>query len=603
MAFGHFMNLGLSHLQRTHQAPPFDYHDVPVGRENGIDYIRLVELTTSTQWHGGLSCRLDRYPLGAGTPPFSALSYTWGDPNNKATIQCNDSSLEITRSLYIALDALKRHHPRVMTQYLWADGICINQSKQSEEKPQQIPLMAELYRRASQVIVWLGEIKPSVKPNDMSWQEFAGPSDVENAMPAIRKFATAHLTRRGALASAFSEYDWMMLGFSSGNELRLQMRALYRLLYRWWFNRVWTIQEYVVARSVVILCGHHQILEADMMNACAFLASSQASLGIADWSKNPLIMLQGLKSEQNAQAKPPLLNLLAHFRHRDATDSRDKIYAVLDLASDSKGGLGGLDINVRTDISDGELYRAVAIKFLCRDESLDIVTLAGRYQIATQISRETPEGRQRHASRPQLPSWVPDWSLPDSTVSIQMLEEKKMLRSPTSYSLGAFSGAVEQPAYMFPLEQEPTQFRASGDSKYNFDIVAPGLAGLRVRGIIVDSIDHMGVWSDEYQHVPAQWWLDRPASDLIAEAIRAIGRVSNWLEITGAESGRMYYTGENVLDAFWKTMKCGHFPQGLPEERQRFMEFYNVYRSGFALYRSLALQPWWQVSSSCPSSS
>ena len=40
----------------------------------------------------------------------------------------------------------------------WTDGICINQANE-KEKEDQIALMAEIYAKASRVVVWLGEAK------------------------------------------------------------------------------------------------------------------------------------------------------------------------------------------------------------------------------------------------------------------------------------------------------------------------------------------------------------------------------------------------------------------------------------------------------------
>jgi len=42
---------------------------------------------------------------------------------------------------------------------LWVDSICINQ-KDNEEKASQVPMMADIYRRSRQVLIWLGEATP-----------------------------------------------------------------------------------------------------------------------------------------------------------------------------------------------------------------------------------------------------------------------------------------------------------------------------------------------------------------------------------------------------------------------------------------------------------
>jgi hypothetical protein len=39
---------------------------------------------------------------------------------------------------------------------LWVDSICINQ-KDNDEKATQVPMMADIYRKSRQVLIWLGE--------------------------------------------------------------------------------------------------------------------------------------------------------------------------------------------------------------------------------------------------------------------------------------------------------------------------------------------------------------------------------------------------------------------------------------------------------------
>jgi hypothetical protein len=59
-------------------------------------------------------------------PPYDALSYTWGDLLEKAAIDVNGSSLDVTPNLhtflgYLQQEAVASNKPR----YFWADQICI----------------------------------------------------------------------------------------------------------------------------------------------------------------------------------------------------------------------------------------------------------------------------------------------------------------------------------------------------------------------------------------------------------------------------------------------------------------------------------------------
>jgi hypothetical protein len=56
----------------------------------------------------------------ANPPAYEAVSYAWGDPFDKASISVNGETLEITKSLGVALAHLRDDdHLRV----LWADAI------------------------------------------------------------------------------------------------------------------------------------------------------------------------------------------------------------------------------------------------------------------------------------------------------------------------------------------------------------------------------------------------------------------------------------------------------------------------------------------------
>jgi hypothetical protein len=59
----------------------------------------------------------------------------------------------VTKNLHTALSHLRNFS---LERIIWVDAICINQ-KNTEEKEQQIQLMAKIYNQATRVLVWLGE--------------------------------------------------------------------------------------------------------------------------------------------------------------------------------------------------------------------------------------------------------------------------------------------------------------------------------------------------------------------------------------------------------------------------------------------------------------
>lgn len=103
------------------------------------------------------------------TLSYEALSYCWGDGPLDQPFLCRtagnvedgavegikDSSevIYISQNLESALRHLRREDD---VRTIWIDQICINQHD-NDEKAIQLPLMAEIYRGAQQVIVWLGD--------------------------------------------------------------------------------------------------------------------------------------------------------------------------------------------------------------------------------------------------------------------------------------------------------------------------------------------------------------------------------------------------------------------------------------------------------------
>ena len=74
---------------------------------------------------------------------YVALSYCWGDQNNRGTISINEQNISVTMSLATALRYVRRNDEEVI---LWNDATCINQDDEIE-KGSQIRLMGQIYAR------------------------------------------------------------------------------------------------------------------------------------------------------------------------------------------------------------------------------------------------------------------------------------------------------------------------------------------------------------------------------------------------------------------------------------------------------------------------
>ncbi|PMD14479.1 heterokaryon incompatibility, partial [Hyaloscypha hepaticicola] len=96
-----------------------------------------------------ISCTLEKVSL-EDSPKYSALSYRWGGTGRQILV--NEKPFTVTNKLEIALQHLQKDSDPLT---LWVDAICINQ-QDTEEKMQQVRQMTDIYRSASQVLIWLG---------------------------------------------------------------------------------------------------------------------------------------------------------------------------------------------------------------------------------------------------------------------------------------------------------------------------------------------------------------------------------------------------------------------------------------------------------------
>jgi len=84
---------------------------------------------------------------------YDALSYSWGYPEFTHAVKCNGFDFPVTIS---QLEALERLRYPNNERYVWIDAICIDQFNKLE-KNLQIRNMYTIFKKAVNVIVWLGE--------------------------------------------------------------------------------------------------------------------------------------------------------------------------------------------------------------------------------------------------------------------------------------------------------------------------------------------------------------------------------------------------------------------------------------------------------------
>ncbi len=333
----------------------YQYFPMKADRE-----IRLLYLEPGSG-KSRLSCSLRTVPLSK-TPIYEALSYTWGKPVFPASIKCSPSGqLCITENLSVAL-----YHLRLKDRIrvLWVDAICINQ-QDLVERSHQVSLMRDVYKGADHVIVWLG------KDN----------GDARKAFEGLQDLATIHPT---------SDYD-------IASTSRARVDALNNLLTRGWFLRIWVIQELVCARKATIMCGN-QSMEWERFLDFARTMKKEGSY-ISSLSVAVMVPLDNLhrigyeKKQRGLGKQSSLLDLLSVFRECQASDLRDKIFALVGIADGQT--IAACTPDYSKDVS--EIYRNLASHLIIAERNPDVLTFCVAPPKAQSLS---------------LPSWTPDWSRP-----------------------------------------------------------------------------------------------------------------------------------------------------------------------------------------------
>lgn len=175
-----------------------------------------------------------------------------------------------------------------------------------------------------------------------------------------------------------------------------------------WFNRIWIVQETVVAKEIVFQYGVNRIpgwaIYAGLKIACDLKPILQSGLinFTVVWSFRRALCRNPEHRHEKHKGMRDLISLLKNFRLRDATDARDKIYALLGITSDDVNKLG---ITVRYDRSIEDTYIETAIAIINSTNDLSLFELLKPKRI-------------QH-NRPKVPSWVPDWS--DTTLLTVLL--------------------------------------------------------------------------------------------------------------------------------------------------------------------------------------
>ncbi|KAF1973161.1 HET-domain-containing protein [Bimuria novae-zelandiae CBS 107.79] len=292
---------------------------------------RLLQLQSSSD-RGKITCILRSYPLN-DCPPYIALSYSWGPTQSYREIDLNNARFPVGRNLWWFL-----LHMRLQERhgYYWIDALCINQSDVAEQN-HQVQMMGSIYSKAQSVAIWLGEVDSS---SNVAMQFIAERKPLDSGSISFGKIWTLE-----------------------------QAESVLRLCQRNYWRRIWIVQEVMLAKNATIFCGSMLVswskfegLIDDLRRifdmGLAHTRSAYLRCACEVLASPAIVIAKAISTR--SERKQSLLTLLEVYRDHEATDIRDKVYALHGLAEDSQ------DLPIDYGTSPRDLLTALLRHAKCR---------------------------------------------------------------------------------------------------------------------------------------------------------------------------------------------------------------------------------------------
>ncbi|KAH6987652.1 heterokaryon incompatibility protein-domain-containing protein [Ilyonectria sp. MPI-CAGE-AT-0026] len=362
----------------------------PISIETGKEQIRLLQVLPpkdDDDEDEELVCILADAPADTGRIVYIALSYCWGDMSQQRKIslihhsfnESEDSIVEknedgttlfavdtaakktfnVTETLYKALKSLRKSGPQLKERFslldhqpLWVDALCINQSD-IKERNSQVGIMRSIYSKAMFVFIWMGEEKDVMRGLNM-------------IVGIIRILREQYGDAFDILKPNDEQLKTLLvnIGYDFGDEnLGPEgcLQVLQRFFNNQYFQRIWVLQEascnaestFLYATNIQVPFSYVLVAERCCQLRNTMYFTGQQGVLPAVWGgllRQRLIHVREAHKENKEGGGSPhdvekcnvLGSLYALFEHTcnqfEATDPRDKLYALLDFAHETQRG-------------------------------------------------------------------------------------------------------------------------------------------------------------------------------------------------------------------------------------------------------------------------
>jgi hypothetical protein len=242
--------------------------------------IRLVRIRPAQTSEDRIQCDIRTASVH---DEYTCLSYEWGDTENDRYILLDGKEIRTHQNLCNFLSSA-RQLPQLLSQWIWIDALCIDQSN-LVERQHQVHQMGQIYAGAQEVISWLG--------------------DKKYIADFLREVPTGRWTAENMWSFSFSPY----------------------------WGRAWITQEIILGRRLKIMAGQH-ILSFDQL--------PQVQSATSDTTIRYNRVLERIKSlrdrmQHSGGLGNALIPLLDEFRWQQCSLHRDRAFSLLALCRESAG--------------------------------------------------------------------------------------------------------------------------------------------------------------------------------------------------------------------------------------------------------------------------
>ena len=329
---------------------------------------------------------------------------------------------------------------------LWVDAVCINQSD-IEERGHQVKLMRRIYKNATRVLIWIGE---DIQFNNGHGSKSAAATafqilddiyyhmNVKYAMAARPTEARTIEARPGVKAPGIKfilskraspvTKGYKLIKNDETGRARPRFNRTWRAVEQFfmspWFGRQWIVQEVVVAKEAVVIWGHEKIewhRVGEVANWMKIDYPPRRRQLIAGAYNASYVYYLTMESK-TANRFHPFLSVVVSAWNSQASDPRDKIYAMLGLPnSDSDPDKGELFLEPDYTLTTGEVYTAFARRVLEKERTLRLFSAVQHHPYASITTPSWVPQWRPSTTEPLVPigsvtNRMPDYSLPDQSI-------------------------------------------------------------------------------------------------------------------------------------------------------------------------------------------